>query len=1618
ENVYPQGPDELFWDLLYEWNSPVGMPGISALIEQFPFPASAFPEDTVSLPLSEGKSVQFLTRDLEGVAADMNKATSVKSLIGVPIFINNSYWGSIGFDDCTVERVWSEAEVAVLETAAACVGSAIERDLARREREAAAQARAAALEAHNQALAERDRILEATAVAANVMLTAADFSSAVGEAIALIGEGLAVDRVGLMQHFEATEGDAFGYHEIVCEWAATGLSLQNEHPEYNKISDNGVTFLSELLRGEVAGGVVGELPEPFRSSQIEMGVKSIYAVPVMVEGDYWGAIGLDDCHNKTRRSEAELEALMTLANCIGSAIEQERNRQAREAAERRVLVEREQAAQARAQQLAQSNEVLELRDRWLSATAEATEELLSANELEQAIQPALKTIGETIGVDRIGIMYASEQEGQKVLLFLDEWVHSSQPVQSEHEELFSVPCDIIGEEHLKALLRGDPYGGDIEDFPDPFRSSQKEIGVQSTYSVPIVIDGRFWGLVGIDHCREKKLLIDTEIAVFQTIASCFASAIQRDQIRKEREAAEREAIVERERAARAAELEAANKVLRVRDRWLQTTAIAANELLSATDTTASVQKALATIGENLECDRLSVMQHILTGEVAKDNLGLMRTLHEWDAEGIAAQGDHPDLKDIPADGIEDWFETVLAGQTVSGLLEELEEPFRSSMESLGVKSTYAVPVLVEGKLWGIVGMDYCRVARRLSAAELAVFQTAASCVGSAIYQAQARRDRAAQERARLLGSVAEAANLLLRSADYEQVLPEVTRLLGEAVGSDRCSVSQDIVLESSGDLAVRVLEEWIRENIAVPTDVTPESFPADNIYPIAGDFLRIHQTLTKGEVVNFLVSDLTGEEKAFLEAQGNTSMLIVPIMVQNKIWGSIGFDNCGEPRLYDDAEIAILQVAAESIAAAIARQAQEDSVREAEKRYRTLFEVSSEGIFRLGLDEPISRSLPIPEQIKLFYERAYGAEANKAFAAMYGYQNPEDMLGWRLTDIHLEGSEQNADYMHQVFASPEGRVSNIESQELDADGTVHYFLNNSICTIENGFIVGGWGSQTDITELKKAQIDREEAEKAVLAERERAAREQAAELAKTNEAIGRTLSTLAANPELDNFLCLLVKELSEVVGAHNTGLFLYNAEDDTLYRHIAYQDGKAYIGAVPRDTEMLQSPFPANITDAWRLILDSPQPVTFADTGTPEDAPNNFWWKESIDWHISEGHKEIACARLRVGNIPLGFIGFCFREHRTFSAAQFEVIQALANQATLAIQFTRLAEEAKQSAILQEQEKAAQERAAELAKTNEAIAQTLTTLAASPELDQFLGTILAEMSKQLNAAKVHLFLYDQPTNTLTRRVVIQNGQVYLGSGPNDPEMFSQPIPADMTPGWDCLLSDGKSITYDETQPIDEEIWWPETIAWHKAQGHKVATCIPLKAGNVPIGFIGYAFYDRTRLTDEQLEFMQALANQAIVAIQLTRLGEEAKQAAILQTQERAAQERAAQLSRSNQALKRSLDSLAQQPELEAFLQGVVNEVATQTGADSGQLFLYDAETRTWSLRVSTDNNGDWRNVPDMKIWLNPISVDEAPNFWAKLSEQREAFIMQDVPNTLKPGPDVWEPSIAWHLQRG
>ncbi|HVF26035.1 MAG TPA: PAS domain S-box protein [Anaerolineales bacterium] len=61
------------------------------------------------------------------VEADFFASRGIKSLLDMPIFINDQWWGTIGFDDVLREREWSSVEVDALIIASNVLGAAIQR---------------------------------------------------------------------------------------------------------------------------------------------------------------------------------------------------------------------------------------------------------------------------------------------------------------------------------------------------------------------------------------------------------------------------------------------------------------------------------------------------------------------------------------------------------------------------------------------------------------------------------------------------------------------------------------------------------------------------------------------------------------------------------------------------------------------------------------------------------------------------------------------------------------------------------------------------------------------------------------------------------------------------------------------------------------------------------------------------------------------------------------------------------------------------------------------------------------------------------------------------------------------------------------------------------------------------------------------------------------------------------------------------------------------------------------------------------------------------------------------------------------------------------------------------
>lgn len=144
------------------------------------------------------------------------------------------------------------------------------------------------------------------------------------------------------------------------------------------------------------------------------------------------------------------------------------------------------------------------------------------------------------------------------------------------------------------------------------------------------------------------------------------------------------------------------------------------------------------------------------------------------------------------------------------------------------------------------------------------------------------------------------------------------------------------------------------------------------------------------------------------------------------------------------------------------------ALQHSEERYRAFITQSSEGIWRFQLEEPISVSLPIDQQIEVFLEKAFLEECNDAFAKMYGYEKNTDVYGFRLNQFLIPTDPKNIDYL-KTFIESGYQIADAESYEYDVNGNVRIFLNSMTGHVHDGRLHYAWGMQRDITERKQAE---------------------------------------------------------------------------------------------------------------------------------------------------------------------------------------------------------------------------------------------------------------------------------------------------------------------------------------------------------------------------------------------------------------------------------------------------------------------------------------------------------------------------------------------------------------------
>lgn len=531
------------WRIVHEWHAP----HVPAQIGS-PAETGAYPSVDWWQRARRGETSAINLAGMEGLFAQGQMAISSKSILTVPIFVGNRWWGALAFDDSR-PRDWAAHEVSVLQTAARCVGAALLRHESVEERIAAQRLHAEESERHVVRLRRHSELLDAVARAAEELLVAHQPRSVLDEVLADVGRVTRAERVCLARtDWTPDDPDLMGWQEIVHEWTRPGVQPQigGELGRFAMRRDDGTwdRMLGQFATEHRAVNRIADQDEPYRSEQLALGVVWGICLPVVVEGAIWGLVGMDFATPFEDYEEADLAALQTVASTIAHGIARQRLEQ------RSLDVER-----ARADESARLFKLLDL-------MASGSRELLNASDFEPALLRWLGGFGAASDAMR-STYYDFVRHGETGLItlrMLTEWVRPG--VQGSIPCSFAQPfvIDPRGEEHLMVqLTAGHKMAFHTADMRDGARAAMERQGITSTLCAPIFRSGRLLGCLSFDYARHRDL-DHGDAAVLQAAADTLA-AILTSKAEAERAVSEREARIVAEQN-RFSELVRANEALR------------------------------------------------------------------------------------------------------------------------------------------------------------------------------------------------------------------------------------------------------------------------------------------------------------------------------------------------------------------------------------------------------------------------------------------------------------------------------------------------------------------------------------------------------------------------------------------------------------------------------------------------------------------------------------------------------------------------------------------------------------------------------------------------------------------------------------------------------------------------------------------------------------------------------------------------------------------------------------------------------------------------------------------------------------------------------------------------
>jgi len=167
--------------------------------------------------------------------------------------------------------------------------------------------------------------------------------------------------------------------------------------------------------------------------------------------------------------------------------------------------------------------------RLLAGLASMMQCLAEMPSIDEGVNAALRILGEAARVDRVYLFEngTCPKTGEKVFSQVFEWVAEGVSRQIDNPALQNTPYhpDFAG--LYRGLSIGRPFLTFTDEESEPMRSTLESQEIKTIATLPVMRASEFWGFMGFDNCRERRVWTPPILRMLEAAASAIGSSLTR-----------------------------------------------------------------------------------------------------------------------------------------------------------------------------------------------------------------------------------------------------------------------------------------------------------------------------------------------------------------------------------------------------------------------------------------------------------------------------------------------------------------------------------------------------------------------------------------------------------------------------------------------------------------------------------------------------------------------------------------------------------------------------------------------------------------------------------------------------------------------------------------------------------------------------------------------------------------------------------------------------------------------------------------------------------------------------------------------------------------------------------